>query len=132
MSLIRLLFPLLALSLAACSGGLVYRLDIEQGNYLDEEMLAQLEVGMTREQVEYLLGTPMIRDPFHPERWDYPYYFDSRFEEQDRAHRVTVYFDGERVTRIEKTGFADNPPPEDPVVAAEPPPEAPLPAEREG
>ena len=56
------------------SSGCVYRASISQGNLVQEEDLAQLEVGMTRKQVRFLLGTPMIDDPFHRDRWDYVYY----------------------------------------------------------
>ena len=44
---------------------------VQQGNYLDAEVIAKLKPGMTRSQVRFLLGTPLITDPFHPERWDY-------------------------------------------------------------
>ncbi|RMG27455.1 MAG: outer membrane protein assembly factor BamE, partial [Gammaproteobacteria bacterium] len=53
----------------------VYRIDIQQGNVVTQEQIDQLRPGMTREQVRYLLGTPLVQDTFHPERWDYVYYF---------------------------------------------------------
>jgi len=62
---------LLILSMA---GGCVYQANLSQGNLLKQEDLDQVEVGMTRRQVRFLLGTPMIDDPFHEERWDYVYY----------------------------------------------------------
>ena len=62
---------LAALALTAC----VYRIDIQQGNLLDDEDIVQIEVGMTRSQVQFLLGTPMVADSFHRDRWDYAYYF---------------------------------------------------------
>ena len=55
--------------------GCVYRIDIQQGNLLEEEAIDQVEVGMTRSQVRFLLGTPMVADTFHQDRWDYMYYF---------------------------------------------------------
>jgi len=60
-------------ALSAC----VYRLDIPQGNRIDAEVIAQLEIGMTPRQVEFLLGEPAIADPYHPEVWHYVYYFKS-------------------------------------------------------
>ena len=60
-----------ALALTAC----VYRIDIQQGNLLDHVDIDQIEVGMTRSQVQFLLGTPMVADSFHRDRWDYAYYF---------------------------------------------------------
>ena len=88
----------LALTLGAC----VYRIDIQQGNLLEEGDVDLLTVGMERGQVQFLLGTPMINDPFHRDRWDYPYYY-VRGRSEDVVRRwLVVYFDGDRVTRIEK------------------------------
>ena len=55
-----------------------YKIDVQQGNFLDQEMVAKLKPGMTRSQVRFLLGTPLIADPFHPDRWDYVYYRSAR------------------------------------------------------
>jgi outer membrane protein assembly factor BamE len=87
-----------ALALGAC----VYRIDIQQGNLLEAEDVSQVEVGMTRSQVQFLLGTPMITDSFHRDRWDYAYYLRrGRSEDVDRRW-VIVYFEGDRVARIER------------------------------
>lgn len=63
---------LLALGVTACSTveKVVYRIDVPQGNYLEQDKIAQLKVGMTAEQVEYLLGTPMLKNIFETHRWD--------------------------------------------------------------
>lgn len=98
------LLLILPLLLAAC----VYRQDIPQGNFYKAEDVARLQAGMTREQVVFVMGTPMIRDPFHPDRWDYVLYVDSQEEMRNRHQRVTVYFDGDVVSRIEKTGIEDD------------------------
>jgi outer membrane protein assembly factor BamE len=83
---------------AAC----VYRIDIQQGNLLEDEDISQVEVGMTRSQVQFLLGTPMVSDSFHRDRWDYAYYLRrGRQEEVDRRWLI-VYFDNERVARVER------------------------------
>src|SRR5690606_34826979 len=63
----RLVCMLLA---ALAVSGCVYQMDIQQGNLLEEETIAQVEVGMTRSQVQFLLGTPTIADAFHRDRWD--------------------------------------------------------------
>lgn len=98
------LFPLVGLLLAtAC----VYRQDIPQGNFFKPEDVAKLQQGMTREQVQYVMGTPMIVDPFHPDRWDYVSMLDSQEEERDFRQRVTVFFDGNVVSRIESEGVSD-------------------------
>lgn len=101
--LARLLL-ILPLLLAAC----VYRQDIPQGNFYKAEDVARLTTGMTRDQVLFVMGTPMIHDPFHPNRWDYVLYVDSQEELRSRHQRVTVYFEGDIVSRIEKTGIEDN------------------------
>jgi outer membrane protein assembly factor BamE len=89
---------LTTLALAAC----VYRIDIQQGNLLDDEDIVQIEVGMTRSQVQFLLGTPMVADSFHRDRWDYAYYF-RRGRSPDLIQRwVVVHFENDRVTRIDR------------------------------
>jgi outer membrane protein assembly factor BamE len=86
----------------ACAAACVYRIDIQQGNLLDDEDIAQVEVGMTRSQVQFLLGTPMVSDSFHRDRWDYTYYLRrGRSPDADRRWLV-VYFDNDRVERIER------------------------------
>lgn len=92
---------MLLLTIVAAAG-CVYRPHIQQGNLLDVEVVDQVTVGMTRSQVRYLLGTAMVMDPFSPDRWDYVYTLKrGRKRGIDRAHFV-VYFDGDKVSRIEK------------------------------
>jgi outer membrane protein assembly factor BamE len=80
----------------------VYQAPLSQGNLLKSEDLDQIEVGMTRSQVRFLLGTPMIDDPFHKDRWDYVYYLRIGRDKASFKRWVSVYFDGDTVTRIEK------------------------------
>lgn len=98
-------FPRLApLCLLACvlgAAGCVYRIDIQQGNYLEEDVIEQVEPGMTRSQVRFLLGTPMVADPFHAERWDYVYYFKRGRGRSPEMRHLTVYFEDDAVTRME-------------------------------
>lgn len=92
------LICLIASLLTAC----VYRIDVQQGNLLDEQDVGQVEVGMTRSQVQFLLGTPMIADSFHRDRWDYAYYF-RRGRSSDIVQRwVIVHFENDRVARVER------------------------------
>ena len=84
--------------LAAC----VYRVDTQQGNLLDEEQVQAVQVGMTRSQVRFLLGTPMVADPFDQSRWDYIYYFRRGKSGDTRRSHVIVWFEGDSVTRIER------------------------------
>ncbi len=88
---------LLILSVA---GGCVYQANLSQGNLLKQEDLDQVEVGMTRRQVRFLLGTPMIDDPFHEERWDYIYYLKIGRDDAIFKRWLSVYFDGEKVSEI--------------------------------
>ena len=77
-----------------------YRPDIQQGNFVSAEMLSQLKVGQTREQVRFLLGTPMLMDMFHADRWDYPFYL-ARGNGELTTSRVTIYFKDDVVERFE-------------------------------
>jgi outer membrane protein assembly factor BamE len=89
------LIPLLALF-----AGCLYRMPVQQGNLLDEPQVAQLQTGMTRAQVLYLLGTPMVPDGFNNNRWDYYHYLNSGRGDQ-LTRRLTVWFSEEKVSRIE-------------------------------
>jgi outer membrane protein assembly factor BamE len=90
--------PLLAAAvLAACTP---HRVEVRQGNYLTAEVVEQLEVGMTREQVMYLLGTPVVSSPFHADRWDYVYSRE-RHRFPDEYAYLIVWFDGDVVERVE-------------------------------
>ena len=97
-------FPRLFLSLAVglLASACVYRINIQQGNYLDQAAVEQVKAGMTRSQVRYLLGTPLAADIFNKERWDYIYYLKKGRTRRVDSRRVTVYFDGEKVARLDK------------------------------
>lgn len=85
---------LLALGVSACSTvkKVVYRIDVPQGNYLEQDQIDQLKVGMNQAQVQYLLGTPMLKDAFANNRWDYV--FIKREGYNDPVQKtVLVYFD---------------------------------------
>ena len=87
--------------LLAVLAGCVYRIDIQQGNWLEQDAIDQVEIGMTRSQVQFLLGTPMVADAFHADRWDYAYYY-RRGRSRDVFERwFVVYFGADnRVTRL--------------------------------
>lgn len=78
----------------------VYRIDIQQGNAVDREMLDQLEIGMDRRKVRFILGTPLLVDPFRQDRWDYVYSFHTGSEPVARQ-RVSLHFVDDRLARIE-------------------------------
>jgi outer membrane protein assembly factor BamE len=101
----RTLTTIMALLLAGCSMPQMptlraHKIDIQQGNYVTQDMVARLKPGMTRSQVRYALGTPLIVDPFRTDRWDYFYmlYQGGELKEQ---RVVTVVFRGDVLDRIE-------------------------------
>ncbi|HNP36927.1 MAG TPA: outer membrane protein assembly factor BamE [Woeseiaceae bacterium] len=82
--------------------GCVYRANISQGNLIKEDALDQVEIGMTQNQVRFLLGTPMIKDPFHANRWDYVYYLKIGRKDAGFKRWVTVIFEDDIVSEILK------------------------------
>ena len=86
----------------AASPGCVYRANISQGNLIKQEDLDQVEVGMTRNQVRFLLGTPMIDDPFHRDRWDYVYYLKIGRSDAALKRWVSVFFADDQVSEIRR------------------------------
>ena len=78
----------------------VYRIDIQQGNIVDREMVDRLEIGMERRKVRFILGTPLLVDPFNPDRWIY-FYSLRAGSEAAASHRLTLYFVDDRLARID-------------------------------
>jgi outer membrane protein assembly factor BamE len=89
-----------ALLVAGCGWLTPYRIDIQQGNYVSQEMVAQLKPGMTKAQVRHVLGTPLVTDVFHAERWDYVYTLE-RPRQPRVQRRVAVFFEGGKLARLE-------------------------------
>lgn len=79
-----------------------YKIDIQQGNVLTQEMVSQLKPGQTRDQVRFLLGTPLVVDIFHQQRWDYVYRYLSGQTGKVESRKFTVFFDAEG--RLERVG----------------------------
>lgn len=77
-----------------------YKPDIQQGNFVSQEMVAQLKPGMSKEQVRFVLGTPLINDIFHAERWDYVYWRESPAGRREQR-RLAVFFEDGRLTRVD-------------------------------
>jgi outer membrane protein assembly factor BamE len=94
--LILLLLVMLASVLSACT---TYKMDIRQGNFVTFDMREKLKVGMSKAQVRYVLGTPMISDAFHGNRWDYAYRLEHRGKLAE-SQNLTLYFEGENLVRI--------------------------------
>ena len=87
---------------AALASGCVYRIDVQQGNVVVQDQLAKIKVGMSRPEVRQILGTPLLADPFHANRWDYWFYNEKRGREVER-NKITIHFADDKVTKIEGT-----------------------------
>ena len=106
MNKLIILIPCL-LFLAACSrsfdGGynlpLLYKIDIQQGNVIEQEMLNKLKPGMKKDQVRFIMGTPVIIDPFHNNRWEYVYSFQEGGCIREQRH-ITLHFDKDELSHI--------------------------------
>jgi outer membrane protein assembly factor BamE len=94
----RLLF---GIAMGALASGCVYRINIQQGNFLDQAAVEQVQPGMTRSQVRYLLGTPMVPGGFDDSRWDYDYYLKMRRLQTPRRSHVVIYFENNLVARVD-------------------------------
>lgn len=107
----RLLLALAFLAAVGLSGcGLLYRIDVPQGNVIHARTVDELKLGMSKRQVQYLLGTPLITDPFHPERWDYVYALKRGNGSQE--HRsLTLLFDNDKLAKIASAGLDLKTPP---------------------
>jgi len=79
-----------------------YKIDIQQGNVLTQEMVSQLKPGQTRDQVRFLLGTPLVADVFHQQRWDYVYSYRNGQTGKVESRKFAAYFDSEG--RLERVG----------------------------
>lgn len=90
------------LFLAACSSTPLspHKIDIQQGNFVNQEMVAKLQQGMTRAQVRFVLGTPLVNDAFHSDRWDYVYRYQKAGEVVEQRH-ITAIFQGDKLEKVE-------------------------------
>lgn len=94
-------FLITILFIALSSGCTLHRIDIQQGNVIDAKAEAQLKPGMTKDQAQFLFGTPLILDPFHHDRWDYVYYLDKPGQPL-KERRITLYFQDGKIVRVVK------------------------------
>ncbi|HWU68157.1 MAG TPA: outer membrane protein assembly factor BamE [Stenotrophobium sp.] len=100
-------FLILALVIGLGGCQLIYKLPTRQGNVLDQKQLDQLKLGMTRDQVKFLIGTPVAASPFTTDRWDYiGYYRSPRGQVSDRL--VTLYFQDDKLSRMVGVDAATN------------------------
>jgi outer membrane protein assembly factor BamE len=90
----HLLLTLLMVS-SSLTGCAIYKLDIQQGNVITQEMLDQVEVAMTEQKILFLLGSPMLIDPFHPQRWEYIYSLQPGGKSPSQR-RITLVFNQDK------------------------------------
>lgn len=109
LALLRPIFRTSILAAALLLGACIFRIDIQQGNLLEESAIDQVAVGMTRSQVQFLLGSPMIADSFHENRWDYTYYFKQGRSRETERRWFIVYFEADRVVDLDKNAIIEPP-----------------------
>lgn len=103
----RILVTLAALVLASCSqvpilpGLLPYKMEIQQGNFVTQEMVSRLKAGMSREQVRFVMGTPLVADIFHADRWDYVYSRVPARGGPAERRLLVLYFEDNKLARLE-------------------------------
>ncbi len=103
----RLAVALLPLLAAGCSyvpkipGVTPYRMDVQQGNFVTQEMVSQLKPGMSRDQVRFVLGTPLLTDIFHADRWDYVYWREDGATGKREERKLVVHFKEDRLLRVD-------------------------------
>jgi outer membrane protein assembly factor BamE len=89
----------LALLLGGCLS--VYKVEVQQGNVVSQDMIEKLKPGMTRSQVRFVLGTPLVTDSFHPNRWDYYYYLRRSKEKTGETRRLMVIFKNDTLVSVQ-------------------------------
>ena len=103
--MLRRSVPVFLLLLAACGvpripGITPYKPELQQGNYLSQELISQVKPGMTREHVRFLLGTPLLTDIFHADRWDYIYWREATNGKREER-KIALFFADNKLTRME-------------------------------
>ena len=97
----KILILLCLITLSSCS---IYKIDIQQGNALDAQKVRQLRLGMTKQQVTFLLGSAMLEDAFHKNRWDYIYRLEHDGKETSKS-TLTLYFEDGKLNRIDNSRY---------------------------
>src|SRR5574340_1491664 len=93
------------LFLASCSSvptPAPYKIDVQQGNMVSQEMVSRLKAGMSKSQVRFIMGTPLVTDAFHANRWDYVYRYQ-KAGQLTEARRITLIFEQDALARIERS-----------------------------
>jgi len=95
----RIAAPIIAAFLALATSGCIYKLDVQQGNVVTQESASKLKKGMTKSEVRQLLGTPLLMDPFHGNRWDYFFSTEVRGKLVER-NKLSVFFENDKLVSL--------------------------------
>lgn len=97
---------LIGLTQSGCSSWLpeAHKIDVQQGNRIKQQDLDKLKLGMTRKQVKYVLGSPLLQDSFHQDRWDYIFYLKPG-KGEIRHSKISLYFNGDKLLRIDDSQY---------------------------
>ena len=117
----RIIAPIIAAFLALSTSACIYRLDVQQGNLIAQESVSKLKKGMTKSEVRQILGTPLLMDPFHGNRWDYFFSAEVRGKLVER-NKLSVFFENDKLVSL--TGDIKPAAPAAPGAAAPAPPPA--------
>jgi outer membrane protein assembly factor BamE len=105
---LRALAAIAVLLLVSCGSGRLstplvspYRMEIQQGNFITQEMVSQLKLGMSKDQVRFVVGTPLIKDSFHADRWDYVFRRQRARSNELEQHKLSVFFSDDKLVRID-------------------------------
>ena len=98
----KILITTLLVFLHACS---IYKVDVQQGNVLETKQIEKLKVGQSKRQVLFIMGEPLLKDPFHQDRWDYIHMLTPGGE-NTRRKLLTLYFEADKLTRIDDSHLA--------------------------
>ena len=94
----KIIIALISLTLSAC----VFQPSVQQGNFIEPEKVEQIEIGMTKNQIRFLMGTPMIDDPFNENQWDYVYFLKIGRDQAISKKWVSIIFNENTVSQIIK------------------------------
>ena len=95
----RIAAPIIAAFLALATSGCIYKLDVQQGNVVTQESASKLKKGMTKSEVRQLLGTPLLMDPFHGNRWDYFFSTEVRGKLVER-NKLSLFFENDKLVSL--------------------------------
>lgn len=98
----RVLILIISLFFSQFLASCAYKPDVQQGNTLDKKQISQLKIGMSQQQVVFIMGTALLKDPFHKERWDYVYTLAKGYNKAERR-LLTLYFKHNKLSKIDKS-----------------------------